>query len=291
MNPGPAETLPPRAEAPAKARTAEAPASGWRARLALRLHPGARGTTLQRRDGHGPLYVQKPFYPEGDPAHVYLLHPPGGVVGGDRLDVSVSVDDGAHALLTTPAATKFYASAGAEAVLVQSLHVAAGAVLEWLPQENIFFGGSRSRIETRVSAEDGARFLGWDITCLGRPASGDAFSEGRIAVTLSLPRLFERNLWRAGSADLTEPWGLGGRTVVGSLYALPADPDLAPYLRRRVPAPADAEAAVSVVDGHLIARILCQRSATARSWLENVWAALRPPLLGREACIPRIWLT
>ncbi len=124
--------------------------SGWQAHLRLRFNgdiprflengdaPRPVGRTrLVERTHTGPLVVQRPFHPEGDPCHVYLVHPPGGVVGGDELRIDVQVDAGAHALITTPAATKFYRCDGRVSSQTQELR-AAGATLEWLPQENIF---------------------------------------------------------------------------------------------------------------------------------------------------------
>jgi urease accessory protein len=115
-----------------------APAStgpaGWQARLELGLAQWAGRTVLAHKRHFGPLTVQRPFYPEGGPCHIYLLHPPGGVVGGDRLEIAVEVGEGAHALITTPGATKFYRSAGPRAHQIQHLSVAGGGVLEWFPQ-------------------------------------------------------------------------------------------------------------------------------------------------------------
>src|SRR5262245_10241542 len=86
--------------------------AGWEASLDLKFAARGARTVLARRASVGPLVVQRPFYPEGGVAHVYLVHPPGGVVGGDQLRLSVLAEEGAHALLTTPAATKFYRSDG-----------------------------------------------------------------------------------------------------------------------------------------------------------------------------------
>ena len=118
----------------------------------------------------GPLVVQRPFLPEGPGVcHVYVLHPPGGLVGGDELTIDVEVDAGAHALVTTPAASKVYRTTGAVARQVQRLRVAGGATLEWLPQEAILYDGARAALETRVELATGARFIGIDAVCFGLP--------------------------------------------------------------------------------------------------------------------------
>jgi len=79
---------------------------GWHAALELGFAAASGATRLARRKHRGPLVVQRPFLPEGPGvAHVYVLHPPGGLVGGDELTLDVEVDAGAHALVTTPAAS------------------------------------------------------------------------------------------------------------------------------------------------------------------------------------------
>lgn len=112
---------------------------GWLADIALRYELKRGKTCLTEKRHLGPLMVQRPFYPEQGVAHTYLLHPPGGVVGGDTLSININVQPYAHALLTTPGATKFYRSAGGTASQTQTLTVAQEGFLEWLPQENIFF--------------------------------------------------------------------------------------------------------------------------------------------------------
>ena len=81
---------------------AEIPAAeGWRASLRLGFRPGAKGTVLADRRRQGPLAVQRAFYPEGGVCHTYLLHPPGGVVGGDRLNIEACLEAGADIIVNT----------------------------------------------------------------------------------------------------------------------------------------------------------------------------------------------
>src|ERR1700754_4346657 len=122
----------------------QSPKSGWRAQLDLTFARAAGRTRIIARQHHGPLLVQRPFYPEGEVCHAYIVHPPGGVVGGDELQLRVETRDGAHALLTTPAAAKFYRSDGRTARQEQILR-ADGTTLEWLPQESIFYPQARVR--------------------------------------------------------------------------------------------------------------------------------------------------
>jgi urease accessory protein len=272
---------------------------GWRARLELAFAPSGHRTVLARRRHEGPLAVQRAFYPEGGVCHVYLLHPPGGIVGGDRLDVRVRALAGAHALVTTPGATKCYRSAGPLAEQRQHLQVEADGALEWLPQETLWFAGARGRSTTRVDLDPGSRFIGWEVQCLGRPACGETFDGGEADLALSVhragrPLLLER-LRVQTSRDLARASGLRGLAVTGTLVA--AVPDAAPLealaetLRDTLPDPPRGVAGVTVVDGLLVARCLAPYAEPARRYLEAVWAHLRPVAMGRPAVAPRIWAT
>ena len=187
--------------------------SGWTAALDLQFERAKDRSIVSRCRHNGPLRVQKPFYPEDGVCHVYLLHPPGGVVGGDELSVSVSAGKGSAALITTPGATRVYRSAGPLSTIKYQLNVEAGASLEWLPQDSILYGGSRLSQEMEVRVASGSRFCGWDITSMGRPASGDHYTTGefdqgfRLYVD-SLPVLMERQLWQ------------GRRTGTGSVMGI-----------------------------------------------------------------------
>ncbi|CAN0465315.1 unnamed protein product, partial [Phaeothamnion confervicola] len=151
-----------------------APALPWRAELDLEFALRGARTRLTAQRHCGPLLVQRPFHPEaGDVCHAYLIHPPAGIVGGDELHLSVQVHSHAQVLLTTPAATRFYRSSALVSQLKQQFVVADHASLEWLPQENLLFDSARARIATSVHLAPHARFIGWEILCLGRPACGE----------------------------------------------------------------------------------------------------------------------
>jgi urease accessory protein len=237
--------------------------------------------------------VQSPFYPEGPVCHVYVLHPPGGVVGGDTLELDVRLAGGAHALLTTPAATKLYRSAGPRARIEQRLTVADGAVLEWLPQENLAFRGAHAHLSTRVELHAGARFLGWEAVCLGRPASGEGFERGTLRQDLELwrdgaPLMIERNLLHARSPLMDAAWGLGGRCALASLLLYPCEEHLLSAARSVLDG---FRAAATEVDGALACRLLGTDMLELRQLLLRLWQALRPRFLGRPAVAPRIWAT
>lgn len=243
--------------------------------------------------------MQRPFYPEGDTVcHAYLVHPPGGIVGGDELMVRIDVTDAGHALITTPAAAKLYRSAGPRARIEQDLTVSNSSTLEWLPQETIAFERSSTSVRTRVVLEEGARFVGWDIIALGRPASGEGFELGWFDQRLEVRRagealINERLTLTGGGPELAAPWGLAGFDTSATLVAVhpdAVDPGLIELLRDGLAA-SSVYAAVSVVSGALVVRLLTNGARQSLDTLTGVWRIIRPVLLDRPAEIPRIWAT
>jgi urease accessory protein len=273
-------------------------ASGWAARLELEYEYASGVTRLTRRRHAGPLMVQKPFYPEGaDLCHSLLLHPPGGIAGGDRLEVEVRVGAEARVLVTTPGATKWYRSAGPVAHQHMRLEVAAGASLEWLPQENIVFDRARARMTTRVDLAESACYIGWDITRLGRTAAGESFDAGQFRSRTEVQRA-GRRLWgdyaqiEGGAALLRSPAGLAGRPVVGTLLVVAAAAEREFRDACRGVAPhGDAHYGVTAIPGVLVARYLGGSAEAARGYFVALWRLVRPALLGRDVSVPRIWST
>lgn len=283
------------ADVPALYGTADA---GWRASLKLGYAFSQGKSLLRRQERQGPLFVQKPFYPEGPTTcHTYILHPPGGVVGGDRLGLEVALDAGSQALITTPAAGKFYRSAGAAAVQINRLEIGVDAVLEWLPQETIVYDGAVAEMRTMVRLAPGARFIGWEMVCLGLPACGQPFASGRIHQQLEIrqadkPLLIEPLRIASGDALLTARWGLDGRPVVGTMVATTAEPQVVVDIRRQVAAAAsEGLFAVTQVPGLIICRFLGDDVYAGLKLFRRAWEVLRPAVKNRNACAPRIWAT
>lgn len=269
---------------------------GWQARLELGFEARFDKTRLRHRSQRGPLAVQRPFYPEAGVCHCYLLHPPGGVVGGDELEIDVQVSTGAQALITTPGATKFYRSAGLTAHQTQLLRVGSGATLEWLPQENIYFPGARSRLRSRIEIAEGGRFLGWELHCLGRPANDERFDEGRLdsrsEIWLGGRRVLIDQLQVDGDDLFRAAAGLRGHAMAASLYAAPAEVDDLESAQALIDERfAGLPIGATLVDGVLAIRMLGQNTESLQAALIPVWELLRRRLLGLEPCPPRIWAT
>ncbi|MDX9741432.1 MAG: urease accessory protein UreD [Gammaproteobacteria bacterium] len=275
----------------------EAGESGWHAELDIVLRPAAGRTVIAERRSQGPLRVQRPFHPEGETCHVYLLHPPGGIVGGDRLAVTVRVEAGARALLTTPGAGKFYRSGGAAARQTQHLRIEGDGCLEWLPQEAIVFDGALASTLTRIDASPEGRCIAWDVVCLGRPAAGERYESGRFVQRLEVfregvPVLLEGVAVDGDGDVLRAFWGLGGRSVCATLIAFPCTAECL-ALVGEVLARADGgpPAAATLVDGVLLVRCLGDGAEAVRGVLTDCRNVLRPRLLGLGVCLPRIWNT
>ncbi len=264
---------------------------GWHAALTLGFKRREHQTYLAHRQHVGPLLVQRAFHPEGDVCHAYLVHPPGGVVGGDELQLQVDVGPAAHALLTTPAATKFYRSLGPVARQNQRLCVEDGT-LEWLPQETIVYSGAQVRSATRLHLTRAARVIAWEVTCLGLPARQEDFTAGSLALDFELwvdasPLLIDRLRLRAEDAARNAPWGLAGYRALGILVAYPADAGAVAAVR----AIDAAGLSVTRVDGALVCRCLAHQAQDVRRVFADAWRVLRPRLLDRAVLAPRIWST
>ncbi|RUQ36862.1 MAG: urease accessory protein UreD [Candidatus Competibacteraceae bacterium] len=250
----------------------------------------------------GPLQVQRPLYPEGEAVcHIAILHPPGGVVGGDELRIEASLESDSHALLTTPAAGKFYRSAGPFARQSQCLTVAPGATLEWLPQENIVYAGARLHSQTRIDLQDNAHFIGWEILCLGRPAAGERFTTGECRQIFELyragePLYLEHGRYTGGEGMLDARWGLQGQPVTATLLCAATRPGLVEILRAgweslATTTPPGELVTATQLDGCLVGRYLGPSTARARQLFTVAWRLLRPMLLDRPACPSRFWTT
>lgn len=269
-------------------RVAEPIQASWKAELALGFALRDGKTILADKRHDGPLVVQKPFYPEGDAVcHAIVVHPPAGIAAGDELELSATVEAGSHALLTTPGAAKWYRSAGPWAR--QRIEFEVDGCLEWLPQETIVFDGALSDAATEVRLSENARYIGWEILCLGRTGSGERFGKGEARLETRIfrdgrPLWLERGRIEGGGKLMHSPAGLGGHSVCATLLA--AGPNLDSSAFRGIEG-----IAVTTLPGLLVARYLGDSSEAAKQKFVEIWRTLRPMLLGRPACEPRIWST
>jgi urease accessory protein len=279
---------------------------GWPARLSLDYradHHQGRARTVAFDRHEGPLRILASLYPEAPTVcHNVLVHPPGGIVGGDTLAIELNLAPQTHALLTTPGATRFYRSAGEPATQALTARVAEGARLEWLPLETIAHSGCIAENRVHVELSAGAEMIGWDLLALGLPASNEAFARGSYTQTIALPgRWLEHAVIDAGDTRLLDsPLGWAGRSVLCTMW-FGAGSELAAARRealldsaREVCAVHDLRARAGVTSAHagvVVLRVLADRVEPAMKLLVQVWARWRDQAWALPACAPRVWRT
>ncbi len=269
----------------------------WHARLALRFENRDARTVLVHRAHEGPLVVQKPLYPEGDAVcQCIVIHPPGGIAGGDRLELDIEAGAGALTQLTTPGAAKWYRAGGYASSAQTSIRAQAGALVEWMPQGNIVFRGAQARAGLQVDLHGDAVYIGWDVMCLGRTASAEIFDAGTWRQQVDVRRdaaliWSERAVVTGAAPSLNSLSGLNGAPVFGTLVAVADVIDDALLAACRGTAPLSGDGVVTRFPRVLVARYRGHASAAAHAWFAALWSLLRPALAGRPAIPPRIWTT
>ena len=274
----------------------------WSAHLELDYRRNAERCVVYDRHS-GPLRVLASLYPESPTVcHNVLVHPPGGIVGGDALNIDIALAPDTHAVLTTPGATRFYRSSGAAATQTLTARLAAGARLEWLPQETICHRGALAENSMHFELEPGAEMIGWDVLSLGLPASHEAFDRGRFAQTLTLGTAWREHGVLNGDDQrlLDSPLGLAGHRALGLMWCAAGEPLNAARraelldAARTVGNAHPLRATVGSTSPHehaVLVRVLAPRVEPLMQLLGAVWAAWRPLAWGMGACAPRVWRT
>ena len=274
----------------------------WHAKLKLDYQL-ERSRSVARHSHTGPLRILQSLYPEGDAiCHNVLVHPPGGLVGGDTLDVTVNVASGSHGLLTTPGATRFYRSEGAPALQRTTISLATGARMEWLPLEAIAYSGCLAENRLTLNLAPGAEMLGWDVTALGLPLAAKPFESGHFCQQLEMPGLWlERaNIKALDHRLLNSPLGLAGQRCFATLFFLSGSKlnrqrrqDVLDAARQVIAAhPLCATAGATSPDGQVVlVRVLAPVVEPAMELLRSVWRSWRSQLWQLDAASPRIWST
>ena len=297
--------------------------STWQARLALRyecqraLLPAAVSTgdagaadpapspgpcrTIARHQHEGPLRILQSLYPEGDAiCHNVLVHPPSGLVSGDRLDITVDVDAGAHGLVTTPGATRFYRCDGAPAVQEARLRLGAGSRLEWLPMEALCFSGCEAENRLTLALAPGAEVMAWDITALGLPLAGKPFEAGSVLQHLELEGSWlERGRIQAQDTRLMDgPLGLAGHRCLATFFLAAGTPIEAHRREQALTLAREqleqhglrASAGATSPDPRVVVlRVLAPVVEPAMDLLRAVRSVWRPALWGLAPIPPRTW--
>ena len=274
----------------------------WKASLALDFGTQATRTYLAKKQHVGPLVIQKTLHPEGDEVcHGIIIHPPGGVAGGDELTLKVTLAQNANVLLTTPGAGKWYKANNKVASQQLQFDLAENASLEWLPQENILFDGAMVDFSANINLAENAKYAAWEILCFGRQAKGERWNTGRLSQNLTIKRKDkvlwqERTMLMANDRFFDSLIGLGGNVISGSFViaagSVPATL-LAECQQVQVVDKADIKAryGVTALPEVFSARYVGMSAPAARQYFERLWYILRPWYLSRAVTRPRIWNT
>lgn len=272
----------------------------WHAKLDIR-YSLEQDKTVARYEHDGPLRILQSLYPEGPATcHNVIVHPPGGLVGGDTLDIQVDVGVGAHGLITTPGATRFYKSLGEPALQRTRAAVQASARLEWLPLESIAYCACQAENRSTFKLAPGAEMIGWDITALGLPHAKLPFEAGSFMQHIEIPGVWlERG--RIDATDerlLNSPLGLAGHKCMASIFFATGSAlsrDRKEHALNVARAVLDAHplkhtaGATCPNDQVVVVRVLAPWVEPAMGVLRQVWAAWRQELWQIEATSPRIW--
>ena len=272
----------------------------WHARLQLD-YALESGRSVARYQHDGPLRILQSLYPEGDAVcHNVLVHPPGGLVGGDTLDMQVSVGAGAHGLVTTPGATRFYRSQTGLATQQVHAHVAEGARLEWLPLEAIAYNACDALNRATFALAPGSELMTWDITALGLPAADLPFEQGLFRQHMEIPGVWlERGTLSASDLRLmNSPLGLAGQRCMATLVfaagsAIAAErSERALACARELLEASPLRLSAGATSPHpqvIVLRALAPVTEPALQLLRQVWAAWRQEMWGLPGTVPRLW--
>lgn len=272
------------------------PASGgWHAALSLQFEPDGQRSVLRYRHV-GPLRIQKALYPEGPGCcHAIVVHPPGGIAAGDSLTIDANVAEGCAAVVSTPAAAKWY-GAHAGGVACQRVNIDLKGQLEWLPAETIVFDRARVDSTIDVFAGDEASMIGWDLLVFGRVASHERFLQGQFDQRLTIhlggePIWVDRLRLSGGDALFDSPIGLGGHHALSTFWAvLPVgtawSDDRMEALRDDAPG-----LAFTRLDDRLLVGRQVAHPIELQDQLHMAWRSVKQRIWGRPVADLRLWAT
>jgi len=271
---------------------------GWKGFLSFSLVPSAERTVVKDKRHYGPLVLQRPYYQEINRPSILIIHPPGGIAGGDILETSIDVKQNAKGLISTPAATKFYRSNGATASQIQSIQMQGQSELEWLPQETLFFNQSysKNRIVFNLQSKQN-KLIAWDIVGLGRPFSGEFFKQGQLFQSLELylenELVFVDRLRIDPTTELLKGKAGFNEQTLFATALIYSDDDKA--IEQAMSLLQQQEWSISLgvtqLDNLIVLRALDDDLDKIKEALYQAWCLVRPSILGLPVIKPRIWNT
>jgi urease accessory protein len=271
--------------------------SETRGRAALKFVQLDGESRLAELYQHDPLRVLFPEVPADEPPCAAIVTTSGGLVGGDVLDIEVSLGPGARALVMPQAAEKVYRSAGADCRVDVALTLGAGGWLEWLPQETILFDGARLRRLTRIDMAPGARVFAGEMLVFGRTARGERLTTGLVRDAWEIRR-DGRLIWADAlhlddglAGILAHPAGFDGAVAAATtVYVDDGAGQLLDVARELLPGDVPGlRTAATVVNGVLITRWIGRDARRLRHCFGRYWAGFRARAAGLPARLPRLW--
>lgn len=288
----------------------------WLASLHLTFAKRSGISQLIKTTRKGPLNVQKAFYPEGNScAHIYLLHPPAGIVSGDELNIQIDIGEHAHALITTPGANRFYRARTDQTIGDSKqlqwcqIKVDDEGVCENFPLETIVYEGADATNHLDIFLDSKAGYIGWDISCLGLPSSNQAFEQGRFTqlnrVFINDKLAFHDRINLNPQSDIAgHIAGLNKLSVFATMLAYAPrgrlqesdKANLVDDLRQSVSRLEHIESvnkkvSITYIREMLVIRYLGDHAEECKAIFVHLWQIIRPVFIQKEASIPRIWLT
>jgi urease accessory protein len=286
----------------------------WQATLHGCVELRGEKSQLVLSEHTGPLRLQKALWPEGsrrtDPVHLLMIHPPGGIAGGDGLSVRFDIGNDSHALITTPGAGKWYRGLDQQTIDHPAcqeivLTVSENASLEWLPQEVIVHDGAIAQSTLTIELAAGASMIGCEVLVLGRKAYGESFLSGQFRQRLSLSRAGQL-VW--SDKSLIMPDRIAQSSVlkgyhVNGVFWVSAPAEVLNNVAERDIEAIEAECSHGRFNGSgvlgiskvsptlLLVRAVSDDPERLRDAFIHVWRILRPLVLKRAAVLPRIWNT
>ena len=260
-------------------------------------------TVLELKEQRQPLKVVRAF-DSGDSAvlvHVHNLS--GGVLAGDRLSLEINVGPRAEAQVTSTGAMRLYRARpqSQPAECSTTVNVREGALLEYLPDPLIPFGGARYEQRTTVALEPGAGLFWWETVAPGREARGEIFSYDDLRLGFELhaggtPLVIERNWLDPVARPLNSRARLGRYRYFSSFYICRAETSADTWralekqladLVQRLTSPVIIWGLGRLPAHGFVVRALSLRGREIASGLFDFWRVAKLALYGRVAVIPR----
>ena len=258
-------------------------------RVALSVAAGSRGTHRQRVHEAGSLRVRFPNGTNGGALDAVIVNTAGGMTGGDRFDIDISVGAGARLTATTAAAEKIYRSLGPNTRVGVKLKVGPGGALVWLPQETILFDQVRLERTIEVELARDASLILAEAVVFGRSAMGETVARGhffdrwRVRVGGALAFAESLRLDGAIARRLAQGAVAAGGVAIASVLKIPGD-DTGVAAVRAIEQDLAGEVGASAWNGVTLARLIALDGAALRRDLIGVLTALGGTPL------PRLWL-